>query len=128
MYADEHPPVALIEGPTDVIVLIAPSPGTSCDQLLRTITELKAGGRAAVLVVFPRLADTEAVVRAWAAGADLCAVAPTSEELFRCMERARSVHRLASRDGTPSARPQNCRRSDELLDTLWRKRARRQSL
>jgi hypothetical protein len=126
VYAAEHPSLAPVGAPTDVIVLIAPS-STSCEQLLRTIAELKSGGRAAVLVVFPHLADTETVTRASTAGADLCVVAPTSGDLFSCIERARAVHRLASRDGTASTRHQNCRRSDEVLDTLWRKRSHRES-
>jgi hypothetical protein len=127
VYAAEHPSVSPVEAPTDVIVLMAPPRSTSCEQLLRTIAELKSGGRAAVLVVFPHLADTETFARASTAGADLCVVAPTSGALFSCIERARSAYRLAARDGTERTRRLNCRRSDEVLDTLWRKRSHRES-
>jgi hypothetical protein len=63
---------------------------------------------------FPRLSPAEAPV-----------VAPTSDDVVRYIERARSEHRLASRNGIASTRRQNGRRRDELLDTLWRKRSRR---
>jgi response regulator RpfG family c-di-GMP phosphodiesterase len=127
MYAPEYPSAAPADEPIDVIVLIAPSPSTSRDQFLRTIAELKSDGRTAVVVVFPHFADTETLARVSTAGADLCVVAPTSHDLFACMERARSLHRLASRDGSASTRRQNCRRNDELLDTLWKKRSHRES-
>jgi len=126
MYTDEHVS-ASPDAPLDVIVLIAPSRGAPADQFLRTIAELKSAGRAAVLVILPHVADTATLVQASAAGADLCVVAPTSDELFPSIERARSVHRSNSREGSPATRRKNCRRSDELLDTLWKKRSHRES-
>jgi response regulator RpfG family c-di-GMP phosphodiesterase len=123
MYTAEHPAHSRPDAPLDVIVLVAPSRSTSGDQFLHTIAELKSAGRAAILVVFPHLADTQTLSEASAAGADLCVVAPTSDELFPSIERARSVHRTTSRTGTGSTRDRNCRRGDELLDTLWRKRS-----
>lgn len=125
MYAPELPTVFPVEAPVDVIVLIAPSPSTSPGQFMRTIADLKSDGRTAVLVVFPHLADIETLARASTAGADLCVVAPTSGDVAHYIERARSAHRRASRNGTASTRRQNGRRRDELLDTLWRKRSRR---
>ncbi|MDQ1511645.1 MAG: hypothetical protein QOG50_3489 [Actinomycetota bacterium] len=125
MYAPEFPPLSPAEAPIDVIVLVAPSPSTSPGQFMRTIADLKSDGRAAVLVVFPHLADTETLARASTAGADLCVVAPTADDVVPYIERARSEHRVASRNGIASTRRQNGRRRDELLDTLWRKRSRR---
>jgi hypothetical protein len=128
MYTVEtQPSMSAVDAPIDVIVLIAPARSTSYDQFLRTIAELKAGGRAAVLVVLPQLADAETLQRVATAGADVCVVAPTSDDLFPFIERARSVHRDASRNANASTRRQNCRRNDELLDTLWRKRSHRES-
>lgn len=127
MYTAELPPHSRPDAPLDVIVLVAPSRRPPGDQFLRTIAELKSAGRAAILVVFAHVADTETLAQASAAGADLCVVAPTSDELFPSIERARSVHRITSRSGTASTRDRNCRRGDELLDTLWRKRSQRKS-
>src|SRR3954447_12822053 len=100
MYTAEQPSVAPADVPVDVIVLVAPSRSTARDQFLRTIAELKSGGRTAVLVVFPDLVDAET---------------------------ARSLHGLASRVRGASTRRQSCRRSDELLDSLWRQRSHPES-
>jgi hypothetical protein len=127
MYIPEHATQPPADTPLDVIVLIAPSRSTSGDQFLRTIAELKSAGRAAILVVFPRVADAQTLAQASTAGADLCVVAPTVDELFPSIDRARSVHRSTSRKRTASTRDRNCRRGDELLDTLWRKRSQHES-
>lgn len=127
MYTAEHLPHSRPDAPLDVIVLVAPSRSTSGGQFLHTIAELKSAGRAAILVVFPHVADTQTLAQASAAGADLCVVAPTADELFASIERARSLHRTTSRTGTASTRDPNCRRGDELLNALWRKRSQRES-
>ena len=100
---------------SDVIVFLAPARGRACNRLLRAISDIKADGRAAVLVVFTREVDDVVRARFLAAGADLCVVAPASDDLFGHIQRARALYR--ARDAA------RARTDDDLLDALWSRRS-----
>ena len=102
-----------IDDPIDVVVLVAPDQAGLSQQFVDVLATMKTDGGAAVLVVFPRVIDTEILERASTAGADHCVVAPSSRELFAHIERARSLRRRADDD-------------DDPLDTFWRARSHRQ--
>jgi hypothetical protein len=95
----------------DVITLFAP-PDFPNEEFERSVEEWKSTDRA-ILVVLPARVDDDSLDRLRSAGADLCVVAPTPEELFTHVERARRRHRRACTARTIS---------DEQLDTLWRAR------
>ncbi len=101
-----------INAPMDVVVLVVPEPGGLTHEFVDAIAEVRERGDAAVLVVFPRIVDAEVVARAHAAGASHCAVAPSSDDLFTHIERARSHRRDAVAE-------------DDPLDAYWRARSHR---
>ncbi|MDP9332420.1 MAG: hypothetical protein M3Q30_03785 [Actinomycetota bacterium] len=111
--APDSPAPDSIDEPVDVIVLVAPDRADLSSQFVDTLSEMKARGSAAVLVVFPRVVDAEILQRATDAGATHCVVAPSSGELFAHIERARSLRRYAAAE-------------DDRLDTFWRTRSHRQ--
>ena len=104
-----------------MVVVFAPGSALS-GEFEQHVAAMTASGRAAVLVVFTSVADTATIDRFTRAGADLCVVAPTPEELFAAVERARVRHRAhatepaTTREGASSA-------DDAVLDALWRKRS-----
>jgi hypothetical protein len=98
--------------PMDVVVLVVPDQTGLSPEFLDAIAEVRSRGDAAVLVVFPRAVDADSVLRAEAAGANHCAVAPASAELFTHIERARALRRHAIVEG-----------ADDPLDALWRARS-----
>ena len=100
---------------SDVIVFLAPSRSRACSRLLHAIAEIKSGGRAAVLVVFTHEVDDSIRRRFMAAGADLCVVAPASEDLYGHIQRARALHTARDAD--------RARTDDGLLDALWSRRS-----
>jgi hypothetical protein len=110
----EHPtpqPVgAPVDAPMDVVVLVVPDTGGLTHEFVDAIAEMRGRGDAAVLVVFPRVVDAEVIQRAEAAGASHCVVAPTSDDLFKHIERARALRRHAVAENDP-------------LDALWRARS-----
>jgi response regulator RpfG family c-di-GMP phosphodiesterase len=116
----ENPPLAenptpqplgdSINAPMDMVVLVVPDHGGLSHEFVDAIAEMRRRGDAAVLVVFPRVVDTEVILRAEAAGASHCVVAPTSEDLFKHIERARALRRHAVAEEDP-------------LDALWRARS-----
>jgi len=100
--------------PLDVVVLVVPenaSPIAIVDVIARA-----SGRDTAILVVLPRGFDEDARREIVAAGANHCAVAPSSAELFAHMQRARAEarHRRIDR-----------RIDDDPLDALWRNRGAR---
>ena len=95
----------------DVITLFAPLSWVS-GEFEQSVEEWRSPDRA-ILVVLPKRFDDETVDRLRSAGADMCVVAPTSEELFTHVERARRRHRKACPARTSS---------DDRLDALWRTR------
>lgn len=95
----------------EVITLFAPLNCPS-EEFEQSVEEWRSTDRA-ILVVLPNKVDDETVDRLRSAGADLCVVAPTSEELFTHVERARRRHRKACPARTSS---------DDRLDALWRTR------
>ncbi len=103
---------ASIDAPLDVVVLVVPDHGGLSPEFVDAIAEMRRRGDAAVLVVFPRVGDAEVIRRAEAAGARHCVVAPTSDDLFEHIERARALRRHAVA-------------ADDPLDALWRARASR---
>jgi hypothetical protein len=115
----EHPtPLPLstaLDSAIDVVVLVVPDrvglahEGLS-HEFVDAIAEMRMRGDAAVLVVFPRAVDADVIARAEAAGASHCVVAPSSDDLFRHIERARTLRRHAIVE-------------DDPLDTLWRTRS-----
>ena len=96
----------------DVVVLVVPDREGLSDEFVDAITEVHARGDAAVLVVFPRAVGADTVRRAEAAGANHSAVAPSPDDLFTHIERARSVRRHTLVD-------------DDPLDVFWRNRSLR---
>jgi hypothetical protein len=104
---------ASLDAPMDVVVLVVPdhglAPGGLSYEFLDAIAQMRARGDAAILVVFPRTVEPEVFARAEGAGASHCVVAPTSVDVFRHIERARTLRRHP----TPT---------DESLDALWRTR------
>jgi hypothetical protein len=101
---------ASINAPMDVVVLVVPDQTGLSHEFVDAIAEMRARGDAAVLVVFPRVVDADVIRRAEAAGASHCVVAPTSEDLFRHIERARALRRHAVAE-------------DDPLDAFWRARS-----
>jgi hypothetical protein len=97
----------------DVITLFAPQHFPN-DDFEHSVEEWESVDRA-ILVVLPRRVDDEWLDRLRSAGADLCVVAPTPDELFTHVERARRRHRRACATRTIS---------DDRLDALWRERRR----
>jgi hypothetical protein len=79
-----------------------------------------------VLVVLPNAVDVDIVERLESAGADLCTVAPTPEELFTDVERARCLHRRTLLATTTHERTHLHRHpaDDDSFDTFWRERPR----
>ena len=103
-------PIPEINEPMDVVVLVVPNQTGLSPEFLEAISEVRNRGDAAVLVVFPRTVGADVVLRAEAAGANHCAVAPASADLFTHIERARALRRRAIVENDP-------------LDTLWRARS-----
>ena len=97
----------------DVVTLFAPRRLPDAD-FERSIADWSTPNRA-VLVVLADGLDERALDRLHLVGADLCVVAPSSEELFTHVERARGRHRMLRTGRTIR---------DEQLDTLWRERFR----
>jgi hypothetical protein len=111
-------PTPEINEPMDVVVLVVPDQSGLSPEFLEAIAEVRSRGDAAVLVVFPRAVGADAVLRAEAAGANHCAVAPASDELFTHIERARTLRRNTIVDaGALDSDP---------LDILWRTRSQSQ--
>jgi hypothetical protein len=104
--------------PFDVVVLVVPE-NASPARIIDVIAEASSRDHTAVLVVLPRGTDLPTMERIVAAGANHCAIAPSSNELFAHMQRARADarHRRTGDRGDP--------RDDDLLDALWRNRAAR---
>ena len=100
----------LINEPIDVVVLVAPDQACLSQQFVDALAMMKTHGRAAVLVIFPRVVEAEILARASNAGADHCVVAPSSRDLFAHIERARSLRRHSDAE-------------DDPLDTFWRTRS-----
>ena len=117
----EHPtpqPIAeavdsSLDAPIDVVVLVVPdhglAPGGLAQEFLGAIAQMRTRGDAAILVVFPSAVEPEVFARAEGAGASHCVVAPTSADLFRHIERARTLRRQSTS-------------VDDPLDALWRTR------
>jgi hypothetical protein len=103
------PTDAAINAPMDVVVLVVPDHGGLTHEFVDAIAEIRERGDAAVLVVFPGAVDADIVRRAEAAGASHCVVAPSSDDLFRHIERARALRRVSDAE-------------DDPLDALWRTR------
>ena len=101
-----------INAPMDVVVLVVPDREGLSDEFVAAISEVRDRGDAAVLVVFPRVVGADVLQRAEAAGASHCAVAPSSDDLFTHIERARTLRRQAIVE-------------DDPLDVFWRNRSRR---
>jgi hypothetical protein len=101
-----------VNEPMDVVVLVVPDRTGLSPEFLDAIAEVRGRGDAAVLVVFPRAVGADAVLRAEAAGASHCAVAPASADLFTHIERARTLRRNAIVED-----------ADDPLDALWRARS-----
>ena len=101
--------------PLDVVVLVV-SENASPARIIDVIAEASSREHTAVLVVLPRGTDTRTMQRIVAAGANHCAIAPPSHEVFAHMQRARADarHRRGGEHG-----------DDDLLDALWRNRATR---
>lgn len=93
----------------DVVVLVVPDHGGLSHDFVDAIAEMRGHGDAAVLVVFPRVVDDEVIQRAEAAGASHCVVAPTADDLFKHIDRARALRRHVVAE-------------DDPLDALWRAR------
>lgn len=105
----------VLETPMDVVVLVVPDQRGLSREFVDAIADVRRRGDAAVLVVFPRLVDPDVILEAEAAGASHCVVAPTSDDLFKHIERARALRRRAVMEADPL---------DRTLDTLWRARTR----
>jgi hypothetical protein len=99
-----------VNAPMDVVVLVVPDHGGLTHEFVDAIAQMRDRGDAAVLVVFPRVVDADVIRRAEEAGASHCVVAPTSDDLFKHIERARALRRRATAD-------------DDPLDALWRARS-----
>ena len=106
------------------MILFAPRTGPD-DEFECSVAEWSALERA-VLVVLPNVVDDDIVERLESAGADLCTVAPTPEELFTDVERARCLHRRTLLATTTHERTHLHRHpaDDDPFDTLWRERLR----
>lgn len=103
--------------PLDVVVLVVPE-NASPARIVDVIAEAAARDHAAILVVLPRGADAQTVRRVAAAGANHCAIAPPSTEVFAHMQQARADARHRRRERRGGARIE-----DDPLDALWRSRA-----
>ena len=110
----------------DVVTLFAPRAGPR-GEFERSVAEWKAPDRAVLVVVCSGVVDTDMLERLAAAGADLCVVAPTADELFRHVERARRLHRCAARRAAPPDRhgQRHGIAEDDVLDAYWRDRTAR---
>lgn len=109
----------------DVVVLSAPREGP-LDEFACAVAEWRALGRA-VLVVLAQEVDAGTREQLAAAGADLCVVRARPADLFTLVERARRLHRGASRRA-PANRSDaelDTRSNDDALDAYWRRRAAR---
>jgi hypothetical protein len=98
--------------PLDVVVLVVPE-NASPARIIEVIAEASTHDHTAVLVVLPGGADPRTQRRIMAAGANHCAIAPTSSELFAHMQQARADARRRRSGDSPDADP---------LDVLWRRR------
>jgi DNA-binding response OmpR family regulator len=109
----------------DVVVLAAPAGRHLPEEFLRTVVRLRrVREHLALLVVLAHSPESdEAVASLIAAGADDCVVAPSPSELFRCIERVRTLRRRALEHGHEPAEPETTNAADALLDALWRTRA-----
>lgn len=103
----------VLETPMDVVVLVVPDQRSLSHEFVDAIADVRRRGDAAVLVVFPRVVDAGVILEAQAAGASHCVIAPSSEDLFKHIERARALRRRAVMEADPL---------DHTLDTLWRAR------
>jgi hypothetical protein len=102
--------------PLDVIVLVIPE-NASPTRIVDVIAQASARDHTAVLVVLPHGTDAQTLRRITAAGANHCAIAPPSTELFAHMQEARADARQRRADRQID---------DDPLDALWRSRAARQ--
>src|SRR5689334_20145659 len=75
--------------PLDVVVLVIPE-NASPARVIDVITQASTRDHTAVLVVLPAGTDPQMQRGIRAAGANHCAIAPPSSELFAHMERARA--------------------------------------
>jgi DNA-binding response OmpR family regulator len=109
----------------DVVVLAAPAGRRLPEEFLRTVARLRrVREQLGLLVVLsPSTEPEEAVASLVAAGADDCVVAPSPSDLFRCIERVRTLRRRALEHGHERVEPETTNAKDALLDALWRTRA-----
>ena len=105
--------------PLDVVVLVVPE-NASPARIIEVIAEASTHDHTAVLVLLPHSADLHTRRRLMAAGANHCAIAPRSTELFAHMQRARADARRRRRDDRTDDRP-----DDDPLDAWWRSRSAR---
>jgi hypothetical protein len=120
-----EPQVASRGDDIDVMILFAPRTGPD-DEFECAVAEWSRVERA-TLVVLPNAVDVDILERLESAGADLCTVAPTPEELFTNVERARCLHRR-TRLATETHDRTNLPRHgayDDPFDAFWRERPRR---
>lgn len=103
----------VLETAMDVVVLVVPDQRGLSREFVDAIAAVRRRGDAAVLVVFPSVVDAEVIMQPGAAGATHCVVAPTSDDIFKHIERARVLRRRAVMEADPL---------DRTLDTLWRSR------
>ena len=108
---NHKPRLSQDHGNIDVVTLFAP--GSLPDaEFEGSVAEWSSHARA-VLVVLPYRFDESSLDRLHIAGADLCVVAPTPNDLCAHVERARRRHRTMHTGRTIR---------DEQLDALWRER------
>jgi hypothetical protein len=101
--------------PLDVVVLVIPE-NASPARVIDVIAQASTRDHTAVLVVLPVGSDPQMRRGIRAAGANHCAIAPPSSELFAHMERARADARRR-REGDDAG--------DDPLDSFWRSRSAR---
>src|SRR5262245_9273553 len=101
--------------PLDVVVLVVPE-NASPTRVIDVIAQASTSDHTAVLVVLPLGTDPQLRRGIMAAGANHCAIAPPSDELFAHMERARADARHRRNDDTAR---------DDPLDVFWRSRSAR---
>jgi len=102
--------------PLDVVVLVVPE-NASPARIIDVIAQASARDHTAVLVVLQRGTDAQTLRRITAAGANHCAIAPPSSEVFAHMQHARADARHRRREEHPA--------DDDPLDALWRSRTAR---
>jgi hypothetical protein len=96
--------------PLDVVVLVVPE-NASPARVIDVIAQASKRDHMAVLVVLPFGTDPQIGRGIRAAGANHCAIAPPSSELFAHMEMARADARHRRHDD---------HNGDDPLDVFWR--------